>query len=62
MPGRASLSCRVKSNPKNAVNETFLAGFLDFVIWGHEHECLVEPQVLADASQSTYNEVDLQAS
>ncbi|KAL3696516.1 hypothetical protein R1sor_010592 [Riccia sorocarpa] len=35
---------RVKSNPKNAINEHFLARFLDFVIWGHEHECLVDPQ------------------
>ncbi|CAM6109413.1 unnamed protein product [Calypogeia fissa] len=35
---------RVKSNPKNAVNEHFLAQFLDLVIWGHEHECLVDPQ------------------
>lgn len=36
---------RVKSNPKNAINEHYLARFLDFVIWGHEHECLVDPQV-----------------
>eukprot|EP00850_Spirogloea_muscicola_P017853 SM000157S02083 [mRNA] locus=s157:176844:183156:- [translate_table: standard] len=35
---------RVKANPKNAINEHFLAKFLDFVIWGHEHECLVDPQ------------------
>ena len=38
--------CRVKANPKNAINEHMLANFLDFVIWGHEHECLVDPQVL----------------
>lgn len=24
-----------------------LAKFLDFVVWGHEHECLVDPQVLS---------------
>ncbi|XP_020585050.1 double-strand break repair protein MRE11 isoform X2 [Phalaenopsis equestris] len=35
---------RVKSNPKNAVNEHFLPRFLDFIVWGHEHECLVDPQ------------------
>ncbi|CAM6076338.1 unnamed protein product [Sphagnum tenellum] len=35
---------RVKTNPKNAINEHFLARFLDFVIWGHEHECLIDPQ------------------
>lgn len=35
---------RVKTNPKNAVNEHFLPRFLDFIVWGHEHECLVDPQ------------------
>lgn len=38
--------CRVKTNPKNAINEHFLPRFLDFIVWGHEHECLVDPQVL----------------
>lgn len=37
--------CRVKANPKNAINEKFLPRFLDFIVWGHEHECLVDPQV-----------------
>ncbi|KAJ0953687.1 putative mre11, DNA-binding, metallo-dependent phosphatase, mre11, DNA-binding domain superfamily [Helianthus annuus] len=36
--------CRVKTNPKNAINEHFLPRFLDFIVWGHEHECLVDPQ------------------
>ncbi|XP_071723628.1 double-strand break repair protein MRE11-like [Rutidosis leptorrhynchoides] len=35
---------RVKTNPKNAINEHFLPRFLDFIVWGHEHECLIEPQ------------------
>nr|GEW64949.1 double-strand break repair protein MRE11 [Tanacetum cinerariifolium] len=35
---------RVKTNPKNAINEHFLPRFLDFVVWGHEHECLADPQ------------------
>ncbi|KAL5711782.1 meiotic recombination [Ranunculus cassubicifolius] len=35
---------RVKANPKNAINEHFLPRFLDFIVWGHEHECLVDPQ------------------
>lgn len=34
---------RIKSNPKNAINEHFLPRFLDFIVWGHEHECLVDP-------------------
>eukprot|EP00898_Chlorokybus_atmophyticus_P003724 jgi/Chlat1/4352/Chrsp29S00349 len=35
---------RVHHSAKNAISERFLAKFIDFVIWGHEHECLVEPQ------------------
>lgn len=35
---------RIKMNPKNAINEHFLPRFLDFIVWGHEHECLVDPQ------------------
>ncbi|GAB4849557.1 meiotic recombination [Ancistrocladus abbreviatus] len=35
---------RVKTNPKNAISEHFLPRFLDFIIWGHEHECLIDPQ------------------
>ncbi|GAB2284579.1 meiotic recombination [Dionaea muscipula] len=35
---------RVKANPKNAINENFLPRFLDFIVWGHEHECLIDPQ------------------
>uniref|UniRef100_A0ACD5V0Z7 Uncharacterized protein n=1 Tax=Avena sativa TaxID=4498 RepID=A0ACD5V0Z7_AVESA len=35
---------RIKTNPKSAINEHFLPRFLDFVVWGHEHECLIDPQ------------------
>ncbi|CBI20379.3 hypothetical protein VitviT2T_029629 [Vitis vinifera] len=38
---------RVKTNPKNAISEHFLPRFLDFIVWGHEHECLVDPQEVA---------------
>ncbi|KAL3733767.1 hypothetical protein ACJRO7_023174 [Eucalyptus globulus] len=34
----------VKTNPKNAINEHFLPRFLDFIVWGHEHECIIEPR------------------
>ena len=37
---------RIKTNPKSAINEHFLPRFLDFVVWGHEHECLIDPQVI----------------
>jgi len=29
--------------PKNFIPEKFLSDSLDLVIWGHEHECLIEP-------------------
>ncbi|KAB2634069.1 double-strand break repair protein MRE11 [Pyrus ussuriensis x Pyrus communis] len=45
---------RVKTNPKNAINEHFLPRFLDFVVWGHEHECLVDPQVPMNTALSIY--------
>lgn len=32
-------------NAKNCIREGYLARFLDFVIWGHEHECIPEPWV-----------------
>ncbi|MFQ6662445.1 hypothetical protein Gotur_030284 [Gossypium turneri] len=35
---------RVKMNAKNAINERCLPRFLDFIVWGHEHECLIDPQ------------------
>ena len=31
------------AHSKNAISERYLPSWLDFVIWGHEHECLVEP-------------------
>ncbi|KYQ93419.1 DNA repair exonuclease [Tieghemostelium lacteum] len=35
---------RVAHNPKNYVHEKMIDSFVDFVIWGHEHECLINPQ------------------
>eukprot|EP00923_Selenidium_pygospionis_P003374 GHVN01005364.1.p1 GENE.GHVN01005364.1~~GHVN01005364.1.p1 ORF type:complete len:503 (-),score=155.00 GHVN01005364.1:12-1520(-) len=29
---------------KNCVHDQMLPDFLDLVIWGHEHDCLIEPQ------------------
>ena len=31
------------AHSKNAISERYLPNWLDFVVWGHEHECLVEP-------------------
>lgn len=42
--------CRVAHTPKNAIHEAMLDNFLDFVIWGHEHECKITPQVIVIAT------------
>lgn len=34
---------RAAHAPKDYIPENFLADFLDVVIWGHEHECILEP-------------------
>ncbi|KAI8320589.1 DNA repair exonuclease [Martensiomyces pterosporus] len=35
---------RVPHGPKNHIPEHFLSDFLDLVIWGHEHQCQVDPE------------------
>ncbi|KAG7162191.1 double-strand break repair protein MRE11-like [Homarus americanus] len=39
-----------KHGPTNYIPESFLDPFLDLVIWGHEHECLIEPRLSAEDS------------
>ncbi|KAF9107025.1 Double-strand break repair protein mre11a [Mortierella sp. AM989] len=34
---------RVMHGPKNYIPEAFLDDFINLVIWGHEHECLIDP-------------------
>ena len=34
---------RAKHGPKNYIPEEFLDDFLDLVVWGHEHECKIDP-------------------
>ncbi|XP_068614679.1 double-strand break repair protein MRE11-like [Brachionichthys hirsutus] len=34
---------RSKHGPTNYIPEQFLDEFLDLVVWGHEHECLITP-------------------
>jgi len=34
---------RISHSPKNYINEAFFERFLDFVVWGHEHECKITP-------------------
>ncbi|CAL5003737.1 unnamed protein product [Urochloa decumbens] len=35
---------RTKGSPRNGISELLLPRFLDLVIWGHEHECLIDPK------------------
>ena len=39
---------RVSHTPKNAISERYLPSWLDLVVWGHEHECLLEPTDFGD--------------
>jgi double-strand break repair protein MRE11 len=43
---------RVSHSPKNSISERFLPDWLDLVVWGHEHECLIEPQDFSGVSVS----------
>lgn len=36
-------SRRSKHGPTNYIPEQFLDDFIDLVVWGHEHECLITP-------------------
>ncbi|CAD6266036.1 unnamed protein product [Miscanthus lutarioriparius] len=35
---------RTRGSPRDAISEFLLPRFVDLVIWGHEHECLIDPQ------------------
>ncbi|KAI8088978.1 Metallo-dependent phosphatase-like protein [Halteromyces radiatus] len=35
---------RVKHGPTSYIPEQFLDGFLDLVLWGHEHDCRIDPE------------------
>ncbi|KAF7258557.1 hypothetical protein EG68_03799 [Paragonimus skrjabini miyazakii] len=43
---------RSRHGPTNYLPEHFLPDFLDLVVWGHEHECRVEPEW--NSSQNFY--------
>ena len=36
--------CRAQHGVTNHIPESFLPPFFDLVVWGHEHECHVEPE------------------
>ncbi|CAL8103047.1 unnamed protein product [Orchesella dallaii] len=44
---------RVKHGPKNYIPENYVPGYMDLVVWGHEHECRIH-QELAEGLVNTY--------
>lgn len=40
----ANISCSHAYTETGYLPENFLPSFLDLVVWGHEHECLIEPR------------------
>ncbi|XP_068732104.1 double-strand break repair protein MRE11-like isoform X1 [Montipora capricornis] len=45
---------RSKHGLTNYIPEKFLDDFLDLVIWGHEHECIIDPKNSEDPNVSFY--------
>eukprot|EP01124_Arcella_intermedia_P010158 TRINITY_DN16696_c0_g2_i2.p1 TRINITY_DN16696_c0_g2~~TRINITY_DN16696_c0_g2_i2.p1 ORF type:complete len:688 (-),score=206.17 TRINITY_DN16696_c0_g2_i2:44-2107(-) len=41
---------RVAHSPKNYIHEAFFESFLNFILWGHEHECNIQPQMASQAN------------
>ncbi len=41
---------RHTQHEKNFISEAMLPKFLDLVIWGHEHECLIDPTPAGDGA------------
>ena len=39
--------CRVPHGPQQSVPEGMFDDSVDFVVWGHEHDCRVEPEEVA---------------
>ena len=45
---------RSKHGVTNYIPEKFLDDFLDLIIWGHEHECIIDPKNAEDPNLSFY--------
>ena len=37
---------RVKHGPQNSVPEGMFDDSIDLVVWGHEHDCRIEPEAV----------------
>lgn len=45
---------RSKHGLTNYIPDKFLDNFLDLVIWGHEHECIIDPKNAEDPDLRFY--------
>ena len=43
-PSHPSSKFRAKHGATNYIPTSFIPEFFDLVLWGHEHECLIEPE------------------
>lgn len=41
---KKNIFIRVAHSAKNYIHESMLDSFLNLIIWGHEHECQINPQ------------------
>ena len=44
--------CRAKHGATNYIPASFIPDFFDLVFWGHEHECLIEPEFVPTVGET----------
>ena len=47
-----SILSRAKHGATNYIPASFIPDFFDLVFWGHEHECLIEPQYIPTGGET----------
>ena len=52
LSARRILLHRAKHGETNYIPAKFIPEFFDLVIWGHEHECLIEPEYVPVADEA----------
>ncbi|XP_040575293.1 double-strand break repair protein MRE11 isoform X2 [Lepeophtheirus salmonis] len=45
---------RAKHGPTNYIPEKFIDGCVDLVLWGHEHECRIEPETIINGDKEIF--------
>lgn len=52
----SSLPYRAKHSATNYIPISFIPEFFDLVVWGHEHECLIEPEYVSQGVVDDHGE------